>query len=94
MWAVLWDFNRFTPGKPCQKRVLPKMPLLILIDLSMNASPQDRLIVTQNQSFLKPRESGASPDPSREQAVASAALAASFKRAWSPAFPAHLILEL
>jgi hypothetical protein len=47
----------------------------------MNASPQDRLIVTQNQSFLKPRESGASPDPSREHAVASAALAASFKRA-------------
>jgi RNA-directed DNA polymerase len=49
------------------------MQLLILIDLSMNASPQDRLIVTQHQSLFKPRESGDSPDPSRDHAVASVA---------------------
>jgi hypothetical protein len=29
----------------------------------MNASPQDGLIVTQQPSFLKPRESGTSPNP-------------------------------
>jgi hypothetical protein len=34
------------------------------IDLSINASPRDGLIVTQHRSFLKPRESGTSPDPS------------------------------
>ena len=35
----------------------------MLIDLSINASPQDGLILTQDRSFLKPRESGTSPDP-------------------------------
>ena len=48
----------------------------MLIDLSMNASPQDGLIVTQHPSFLKPRESGTFADPSLEHALASAALAA------------------
>src|SRR5216684_2065535 len=81
MRAALWDFNRFSPGKTCQKRVLPNMQLLMRIDLSINASPRDGLIVTQHRSFLKPRESGTSPDPSLEHAVASAALAAYFKRA-------------
>ncbi len=46
------------------------------IDLSINASPRNGLIVTQHRSFLKPRESGTSLDPSLEHAVASAALAA------------------
>jgi hypothetical protein len=50
------------------------------IDLSINASPRNGLIVTQHRSFLKPRESGTSLDPSLEHALASAALAASFKR--------------
>ncbi len=49
------------------------------IDLSINASPRDGLIVTQDRSFLKPRESrqsGTSNDPYFEHAAASAALAA------------------
>jgi hypothetical protein len=46
------------------------------IDLSINASPRDGLIVTQHRSFLKPGESGTSTDPSLEHAVVSAALAA------------------
>jgi hypothetical protein len=53
------------------------------IDLSINDSPRNGLIVTQHRSFLKPRESGKSGtslDPSLEHAVASAALTASFKR--------------
>ncbi len=75
----LWDFNRFSVGKPCQKRVLLKWQLLMLIDLNMNTSPQHGLIVTQDRSFLKPRESGqsgTSNDPYFEHAAASAALAA------------------
>jgi len=35
----LWDFNRFSLGKPCQKRLLSKRQLLMLIDLNMNPSP-------------------------------------------------------
>jgi hypothetical protein len=54
--------------------------LLMRIDLSLNASPWDASSY-QHRSFLKPRESGTSPDPSLEHAVASAALAAQFKRA-------------
>jgi hypothetical protein len=57
-----------------------KRQLLMRIDLSINASPRNGLIVTQHRSFLKPRESGTSLDPSLEHALASAALAASFKR--------------
>src|SRR5208282_414904 len=80
----LWNFNRFSLGKPCQKRLLSKMQLLILIDLNMNPSPQDDFIVAQDRSFLKPRwsgKSGTSQVVSLEHAKASAALAASFKSA-------------
>src|SRR5271157_2682320 len=80
----LWDFNRFSLGKPCQKRLLSKRQLLILIDLNINPSPQDGFIVAQDRSFLKPRRSGKSGTSqivSFEHAKASAALAASGKRA-------------
>src|ERR1039458_10506947 len=56
----LWDFNRFSLGKPCQKRLLSKRQLLMLIDLNMNPSPQGGFIVAQDRSFLKPRRSGKS----------------------------------
>ncbi len=78
----LWDFNRFSLGKPCQKRLLSKRQLLMLIDLNMNPSPQDGFIVAQDRSFLKPRRSGKSGTchtVAFEHAVASAALAASYK---------------
>jgi hypothetical protein len=45
MRAVLWDFNRFTPGKPCQKRVLPKRQSLILIDLWQTLSAKQLVSV-------------------------------------------------
>jgi len=45
MRVSLWDFNRFLPGKPCQKRISQKEQLWMLIDLSMHASPKDGLIV-------------------------------------------------
>ena len=80
----LWDFNRFSLGKPCQKRLLSKRQLLMLIDLNMNPSPQGDFIVAQDRSFLKPRRSGKSGTSqivSFEHAKASAALAASCKRA-------------
>ena len=80
----LWDFNRFSLGKPCQKRLLSKRQLLMLIDLNMNPSPQGGFIVAQDRSFLKPRRSGKSGTSkivSFEHAKASAALAASCKRA-------------
>jgi hypothetical protein len=48
----LWDFNRFSLGKPCQKRLLSKMQLLMLIDLNMNPSPQGGFIVAEDRSFL------------------------------------------
>src|ERR1019366_2049201 len=79
----LWDFNRFSLGKPCQKRLLSKRQLLMLIDLNINPSPQDGFIVAQYRSFLKPRRSGRSGTSqivSVEHAKASAALAASCKR--------------
>ena len=82
MRESLWDFNRFSLGKPCQKRLLSKRQLLILIDLNMNPSPQDGFIVAQDRSFLKPRrsgKSGTSHTVAFEHAKASAALAASFK---------------
>jgi len=63
MRGALWDFNRFLPGKPCQKRLLLKMWFLIFIRLSMKASPEGRLIVTQDPCFLKPRESAISHAP-------------------------------
>jgi hypothetical protein len=75
----LWDFNRFSLGKPCQKRLLSKGKLLMLIERNMNPSSQDDLIVTQDRSFLKPRWSGksrTSNDLYFEHAAASAALAA------------------
>src|SRR5260370_41278863 len=56
----------------------------MLIDLNMNPSPQDGFIVAQDRSFLKPRRSGKSGTSqivSFEHAKASAALAASCKRA-------------
>jgi len=80
----LWNFNRFSLGKPCQKRLLSKQQLLMLIDLNMNPSPQDGFIVAQDRSFLQPRwsgKSGTSQIVSLEHAKASAALAASFKSA-------------
>jgi|SRR5208283_3886147 len=73
----LWNFNRFSLGKPCQKRILSKRQLLRLIDLNMNPSPQDGFIVAQDRSFLKPRwsgKSGTSQIVSFEHAKASAAL--------------------
>ena len=82
MRESLWDFNRFSLGKPCQKRLLSKRQLLILIDLNMNPSPQDGFMVAQDRSFLKPRrsgKSGTSHTVAFEHAKASAALAASFK---------------
>jgi hypothetical protein len=57
----------------------------MLIDLNMNPSPQDGFIVAQYRSFLKPRrseKSGTSQIVSVEHAKASAALAASCKRAY------------
>jgi hypothetical protein len=74
-----WDFNRFSLGKPCQKRLLSKMQLLMLIELNMHPSPQDDLIVAQDRSFLKPHWSGKSTtsnDLYFEHGAASAALAA------------------
>jgi len=66
----------------------------MLIDLNMNPSPQGGFIVAQDRSFLKPRRSGKSGTSqivSFEHAKASAALAASCKRAnrhvWSAALP-------
>jgi len=59
----------------------------MLIDLNMNPSRQDGFIVAQDQSFLKPRRSGKSGTSqivSFEHAKASAALAASCKRATLP----------
>jgi len=56
----------------------------MLIDLNMNPSPQSGFIVAQDRSFLKPRRSGKSGTSqivSFEHAKASAALAASCKRA-------------
>jgi hypothetical protein len=56
----------------------------MLIDLNMNPSRQDRFILAQDRSFLKPRQSeksGTSQIISFEHAKASAALAASCKRA-------------
>jgi hypothetical protein len=56
----------------------------MLIDLNMNPSPQGGFIVAQDRSFLKPRRSGKSGTSqivSFEHAKASAALAASCKRA-------------
>ena len=56
----------------------------MLIDLNMNPSPQGSFIVAQDRSFLKPRRSGKSGTSqivSFEHAKASAALAASCKRA-------------
>src|ERR1039458_3032563 len=56
----------------------------MLIDLNMNPSPQGGFIVAQDRSFLKPRRSGkcgTSKIVSFEHAKASAALAASCKRA-------------
>jgi hypothetical protein len=35
----------------------------MLIDVSMNASPMDGLIVTEDRFFLKPRESGSLEAP-------------------------------
>src|ERR1017187_2396535 len=84
MRDFLWDFNRFSLGKPCQKRLLSKRQFLMLIDLNMNPSRQDGFIVAQGRSFLKPRRSGKSGTSqivSFEHAKASAALAASCKRA-------------
>ncbi len=72
-----WDFNRFSPGKTCQKRVSPKKQLLMPIDLSMNAFPVSGLIVAQNRSFLKPCKPRNSHALSLEHAPASAAPAAS-----------------
>src|SRR6266478_4735245 len=89
----LWDFNRFSLGKPCQKRLLSKRQLLMLIDLNMNPSPQDGFIVAQDRSFLKPRRSGKSGTSqivSFEHAKASAALAASCKRASGRLFGAEM----
>jgi hypothetical protein len=80
----LWDFNRFWLGKPCQKRLSLNRQLLMLIDLNMNPSPQAGFIVAPARSFLKPRRSGRSGTSqivSFEHAKASAALAASCKRA-------------
>jgi hypothetical protein len=60
----------------------------MLIDLNMNPSPQGGFIVAQDRSFLKPRRSGKSGTSqivSFEHAKASAALAASCKRAWGKA---------
>ena len=51
-------FQSIFARKALPKRVLPKRKFLTLIDLYMDASPQDRLIVAQHPSFLKPRESG------------------------------------
>src|SRR6266699_1582282 len=45
MRAVLWDFNRFMPGKPCQKQVLPKRQSLILIDLWQTLSAKQLVSV-------------------------------------------------
>src|ERR1039457_2898530 len=84
MRASLWDFNRFSLATTCQKRPLPKRSLVMLIDLSMNPSPQGGIIVAQDRSFLKRRRSGKSGTSqivSFEHAKASAALAASCKRA-------------
>jgi len=56
----------------------------MLIDINMNPSRQNVLIVAQDRSFLKPRPSGKSGTSqilSSEHAKASAALAASCKRA-------------
>ncbi len=56
----------------------------MLIDLNMNPLPQGGFIVAQDRSFLKPRRSGKSGTSqivSFEHAKASAALAASCKRA-------------
>jgi len=81
----LWNFNRFSLGKPCQKRILSKRQLSRLIDLNMNPSPQDGFIVAQDRSFLKPQwsgKSGTSRIVSFEHAKASAALAALFKSAY------------
>jgi hypothetical protein len=56
----------------------------MLIDLNMNPSPDCDFIGAQDRSFLKPRRSessGTSQIVSFEHAKASAALAASCKRA-------------
>jgi hypothetical protein len=63
---------------------------LMLIDLHMNPSPQDGFIVAQDRSFLNPRESRKSRTTqlaSFEHAKASAALAASCKRAYHHQLP-------
>ena len=69
----------FRLESPCQKRLLSKKQLLMLIDLSMNPSPQHDLVAAPDRSFLKPRWSGksrTSNDLYFEHAAASAALAA------------------
>jgi len=56
----------------------------MLIDLNLNPSPQDGLILAQDRCFLKPPRSGeygTSQIVPFEHAKASAALAASCKRA-------------
>ena len=77
-------FQSIFAWKPWQKRLLSKMQLLMFIDLNMNPSSQDGFIVAQDRSFLKPRpsgKSGTSQIVAFEHAKASAALAASCKRA-------------
>jgi hypothetical protein len=49
----LWNFNPFSPGKPCQKRNSAKGQLLLIIDLSMTPQFAIRLIVTRDRSFFK-----------------------------------------
>src|SRR6185295_16853130 len=46
--SYLWNFNRFWPGKPCQKLDSEKMQLLMVIDVGMAA-------LVRNSAHRNPR---------------------------------------
>jgi hypothetical protein len=49
--AYLWDFNRFSPGKPCQKRDSAKKQLLMVIDLATGCAPQSSVFAMVRIGF-------------------------------------------
>jgi hypothetical protein len=77
-------FQSIFAWKALPEAAFVKRQLLMLIDLNMNPSPDCDFIVAQDRCFLKPRRSGKSGTSqivSFEHAKASAAPAASCKRA-------------
>ena len=75
--SYLWNFNRFSPGKPCQKLDSETRQLLMVIDVGMAAWFATRLIVTRGPIILQARNPLNPREACIGHAVASAARAAS-----------------